>query len=120
MLGAEQARQRAALIIARIKAGEEPVPLPLAARFAGGPTVADLVIHFSAATTPTIAHQYLLTTVKLPSLHFRFSYADYFSFRCQPFWCSASPYTILPMGCGREKRPGNVNSSAFRPLMYRV
>ena len=42
VLGAEQARQRAALIIARVKAGEDPVPLPLAAKFAGGPTVADL------------------------------------------------------------------------------
>ena len=42
MLHADQAHQRAALIIARIKAGEEPVPLPLAARLNGGPTVADL------------------------------------------------------------------------------
>ena len=42
VLAAEQARQRAALIITRVKAGEEPVPLPLAAKFAGGPTVADL------------------------------------------------------------------------------
>ena len=42
LIGAEQARQRAALIITRIKAGEEPVPLPLAAKFAGGPTVTDL------------------------------------------------------------------------------
>ena len=42
MLGAEQARQRAALIIARVKAGEEPVPLPLPAKYAAGPKVADL------------------------------------------------------------------------------
>ena len=42
VLDAEHARQRAALIIARIKAGEEPVPLPLPAKHAGGPTVADL------------------------------------------------------------------------------
>ncbi len=42
VLGAEQARQRAALIIARIKAGEDPVPLPLPAKHHGGPTVADL------------------------------------------------------------------------------
>ena len=42
VLGAEQARQRAALIIARVKAGEEPVPLPLPAKYAGGPKVADL------------------------------------------------------------------------------
>ena len=42
LLNADRARQRAALIIARIKAGEEPVPLPLTARVNGGPTVADL------------------------------------------------------------------------------
>ena len=42
VISADEARKRAALIIARIKAGEDPVPLPLAARVAGGPTVADL------------------------------------------------------------------------------
>ena len=42
VLSAEQARQRAALIIARVKAGEEPAPLPLPAKYHGGPTVADL------------------------------------------------------------------------------
>ena len=46
VLHADQARQRAALIIARIKAGEEPVPLPLAARANGGPTVADLAARY--------------------------------------------------------------------------
>ena len=46
VLHADQARQRAALIIARIKAGEEPVPLPLAARGNGGPTVADLAVRY--------------------------------------------------------------------------
>ena len=46
VLHADQARQRAALIIARIKAGEEPVPLPLAARINGGPTVADLAARY--------------------------------------------------------------------------
>ena len=38
----EEGRRRAALIIARIKAGEEPVPEPLAAKRADGPTVAEL------------------------------------------------------------------------------
>ena len=42
VLNADQARQRAAFIITRIRAGEDPVPLPLAARLNGGPTVADL------------------------------------------------------------------------------
>ena len=46
VLHADQARQRAALIIARIKAGEEPMPLPLAARANGGPTVADLAARY--------------------------------------------------------------------------
>ena len=42
VLSAEQARQRAALIIARVKAGEEPLPLPLPAKYHGGLTVTDL------------------------------------------------------------------------------
>ena len=41
VLNAEQARQRAALIIARIKAGEEPRPEPMTAKDAG-PTVAEV------------------------------------------------------------------------------
>ena len=39
---AEEGRRRAAMIIARIKAGEEPVPEPLAVKLAEGPTVADI------------------------------------------------------------------------------
>ena len=42
VLSADEARQRAALIIARVKAGEEPVPLPLPAKYASGPKIADL------------------------------------------------------------------------------
>ena len=42
VISAEEARRRAALIIARIKAGEEAVPESLAARRAEGPTVAEL------------------------------------------------------------------------------
>ena len=42
VLNADQARQRAAFIITRIRAGEDPEPLPLAAKLNGGPTVADL------------------------------------------------------------------------------
>ncbi len=42
VLNADEARRRAAFIIARIRAGEDPAPLPPAARFNGGPTVADL------------------------------------------------------------------------------
>ncbi len=42
VLNAEEAKRRAALIIARVKAGEDPVPEPLAAKLSQGPTVADL------------------------------------------------------------------------------
>lgn len=43
VLNADEARQRAALIIARIKAGEEPAPEPVAA---AGPTVAEVAERF--------------------------------------------------------------------------
>ena len=46
VINAEQARRRAALIIARIKAGEEPVPEPMVARLSGGPTVAGLAARY--------------------------------------------------------------------------
>ena len=42
VITAEEARRRAALIVARIKAGEEPIPEPMAVTLANGPTVADL------------------------------------------------------------------------------
>ena len=43
---AEEARRRAALIVSRIKAGEDPVPEPLPVRQANGPTVEDLAQRF--------------------------------------------------------------------------
>ena len=42
VLTPEEARRRAALIVARVKAGEEPIPAPLALKLDSGPTVADL------------------------------------------------------------------------------
>ena len=42
VITAKQARRRAALIIARIKAGKEPVPEPMALKHAEGPKVAEL------------------------------------------------------------------------------
>ena len=42
VISAEEARRRAALIVARIKAGEDPIPEPMAVKLANGPTVADL------------------------------------------------------------------------------
>lgn len=46
VLGTDEARKRAAFIIARIKAGEEPLPLPLATEAKDSPTVADLAARY--------------------------------------------------------------------------
>ena len=79
VIGAEQARRRAALVIARVKAGEEPVPLPLAAKLAGSPTVADLAARYleehvavrckpsTANNVRTAIHLHIMPTLgKLP------------------------------------------------------
>ena len=75
MITAEEARRRAALIIARIKAGEEPLPEPLVAKLAGGPTVAALAAryledHVAARCKPRTAASYRLAIDKhiLPAL----------------------------------------------------
>ena len=72
VLNAEQARQRAALIIARVKAGEAPMVEPMAPGHAGGPTVADLAERFledyaavrykpaTLAWTRTMVHRYIV------------------------------------------------------------
>ena len=46
VISADEARRRAARIVNRIKAGEDPVPEPLPARLAGGPTVASLAARY--------------------------------------------------------------------------
>ena len=46
VISADEARRRAARIVNRIKAGEDPIPEPLPARLAGGPTVADLAARY--------------------------------------------------------------------------
>ena len=46
VISAEEARRRAALVIARIKAGEEPTPERMARRLANGPTVAALAARY--------------------------------------------------------------------------
>ena len=79
VLSAEQARQRAALIIARVKAGESPVPEPLAAKRAAGPTVGALAERFleeyaevrykpgTLAWTRTVIRRYIVPELgKLP------------------------------------------------------
>ncbi len=79
VLGAEQARQRAALIIARVKAGEEPVPEPMAVKLSGGPTVGELARRFleehatvrykprTAASTRTVVNRHIVPALgRLP------------------------------------------------------
>ena len=46
VISADEARRRAARILNRIKAGEDPVAEPLPARLAGGATVADLAARY--------------------------------------------------------------------------
>ncbi len=63
VITAEEARRRAALIIARIKAGEEHSPEPMASRLADGPTVAELAVrymeeHVAVHCKPTTARGY--------------------------------------------------------------
>ena len=69
VLTAEEARRRAALVIARIKAGEDPVPEPLAAKIAGGPTVAEIAgryleEHVAVRCKPKTAESYRLVVGK--------------------------------------------------------
>ena len=69
VITAAEARRRAALIVARIKAGEDPVPEPLAAKLAQGPTVAALARrwldeHVAVRCKPRTAYTYRLTVEK--------------------------------------------------------
>ena len=69
VITAEEARRRAALIVARIKAGEDPVPEPMAAKLADGPTVGDLARmyleeHVAVRCKPSTAETYRLTVAK--------------------------------------------------------
>ena len=77
VLGAEQARQRAALIIARVKAGEEPVPEPM--KPVNGPTVGELARRYleehveirckpsTVASTRTVVNRHIVPALgRLP------------------------------------------------------
>ena len=75
VLTAEQARQRAALIIARMKAGEDPVPAPMASKPPSGPTVAEIAArylegHVAVRCKPSTAaqRQFVLRKHILPAL----------------------------------------------------
>ena len=57
VITAEEARRRAALIVARIKAGEEAIPEPMAAKPVEGPSVGALAVgHTQVETTARYAH----------------------------------------------------------------
>ena len=71
----EEARRRAALIVARIKAGEDAVPEPMAVKLAGGPTVGELAErylekHVAVRCKPKTESMYRLVVAKyiLPGL----------------------------------------------------
>ena len=69
VITAEEARRRAALIIARIKAGEKPVPEQMALRLADGPTVDELAAryleeHVAARCKPKTVAMYRLIVGK--------------------------------------------------------
>ena len=54
VITADEARRRAARVVNRIKAGEDPVAEPLPARHAGGLTVADLAVRYKGSTADGI------------------------------------------------------------------
>ena len=63
VITADEARRRAALIVSRIKAGEEAIPEPMAAQPAGGPTVGELAErylekHVAVRCKPTTESMY--------------------------------------------------------------
>ena len=69
VLTAEEARRRAVLIIARIKAGEEPVPEPMAVKLAEGPKIAEIAEryleeHVAVRCKPKTASMYRLVVEK--------------------------------------------------------
>ena len=96
VITADQARQRAALIIARVKAGETPVAEPLAVKRTDGPTVGELAARYleehvavrckpkTAKTAKTVVNRHIVPALgKLPlaavgreevtELHYRLS-----------------------------------------------
>ena len=75
VITAEQARQRAALIIARVKAGEHSIPAPMTPKPVSGPTVAEMAEryleqHVAVRCKPTTAVQrrFVLRKHILPAL----------------------------------------------------
>ena len=75
VISAEEARRRAALIISRIKAGEDPIQEPMVVKLAEGPTVGELAEryleeHVAVRCKPKTESMYRLIVAKhiLPKL----------------------------------------------------
>ena len=75
VITAEEARRRAALIVSRIKAGQDPIPEPMAVKLAEGPTVGELAEryleeHVAVRCKPKTEAMYRLVVAKhiLPRL----------------------------------------------------
>ena len=78
VLTAAQARQRAAMIIARVKAGEDPVPAPIAPEPPSGPMVAGIAAEYlgrarrralqakHGSAAPFRARSYLTESKRIP------------------------------------------------------
>ena len=69
VISADEARRRAALIVSRIKAGEEAIPEPMAAKLAEGPTVGELAErylekHVAVRCKPKTESMYRLVVAK--------------------------------------------------------
>ena len=132
MLGAEQARQRAALVIARVKAGEPPVPEPLAAKHGAGPTVSELAERFlqeyaavrykagTLAWTRTVVCRYIvpefgklalaaLERTQVRELHHRLSHT--------PSIANTVVHSIRGdiLGCGIVRRAIKMQHRAYQP-----
>ena len=128
VISPEEARRRAALIISRIKAGEEPVPEPLSATLAKGSTVADIARryledHVAVRCRPrtaefyrTAVDKYLIPRLgKLPALavdHARVTELHH-ALRDKPVMANKvveTPVADLQRGRGQGADPGGEQS----------
>ena len=115
VLNAEEAKRRAALIIARVKAGEDPVPEPLAAKLAQGPRVADLAARYleehvsvrckpkTARTSRSVVERHIVPTLGGLSL------------------AAVEPRHVLDLHHGLSDRPAMANMTvAVLSHMYKL
>ena len=115
VVNAEEAKRRAALIIARVKAGEDPVPEPLAAKLAQGPRVADLAARYleehvsvrckpkTARTSRSVVERHIVPTLGGLSL------------------AAVEPRHVLDLHHGLSDRPAMANMTvAVLSHMYKL